>query len=149
MRVLLRQHVSGVGRRGDIVDVTGGFARNYLFPGGAAIAASDGVEAQAAAMRRSRDLRDSRDREAAESKARVLAGKAVTVRARAGSGGRLFGSVGPSEIIDAVAAEHGVTLERGTVRLEEPIKVAGSEDVQLVLHADVVIVLTIQVEPLG
>jgi len=149
MRVLLRQHVSGVGRRGDLVDVAGGFARNYLFPGGAAIPASPGVEAQAAAMRRSRDQRDSRDREAAESKARVLAGKAVTVRARAGSGGRLFGSVGASEIVGAVAAEHGITLERETVRLDEPIKVVGSQDVQLVLHTDVVIVLTVQVERLG
>ena len=71
MRVLLRSDVDGVGRRGDIVEVSGGFARNYLVPTGRAVDAPEGVALQAAAMRRSRDLRDAKDRDAANTVAEV------------------------------------------------------------------------------
>ena len=68
------------GQTGDIVEVAGGFARNHLLPAGKAIAASPGIEAQAAAMRRSRDLRDARDRESSETVARTLVGNTITLR---------------------------------------------------------------------
>ena len=83
MKVVLRADVAGVGRRGDIVDVAGGFARNFLLPEGRAIVATDGVEAQAGSMRRARDLREAQDRQAAEAKALVLAGAVLSVVARA------------------------------------------------------------------
>jgi len=74
MNGLLRSDIDGVGKRGDIIDVSGGFARNHLLPAGKAIPASPGVENQAAAMRRSRDLRDARDRDSSETVARTLSG---------------------------------------------------------------------------
>src|SRR5271155_5518140 len=98
MRVVLRDDVDGVGRRGDIVDVAGGFARNFLLPRGRALVATRGIEQQATAMRRGRDLREARDREGAQAQAQILAGAVVTVEARAGNAGRLFGSVGAAEI---------------------------------------------------
>ena len=81
MKVLLRSDVDGVGKRGDIIDVAGGFARNYLLPTGRAIVAGGGVEAQAEAMRRSRDLRDAKDRESSETVARRLVGTTITIPA--------------------------------------------------------------------
>src|SRR5580692_11060408 len=102
MKVLLRADVPGVGRRGDIVKVAGGFARNFLLPGGRAIVATEGVALQAEQMRRGRDLREAQDRGAAEAQAALLAGAVIPVVARAAEGGRLFGSVGPAEVAEAI-----------------------------------------------
>ena len=149
MRVLLRSDVDGVGRRGDVVDVAGGFARNYLFPGGKALAATEGVEAQAAAMRRSRDLREARDRESAEAQAQVLSGAVLRIEARAGSAGRLFGSVGAADVAGAARSQRGVELDRRHVVLEEPIKAVGSYEVVLSLFPDVTAVVTVEVSAAG
>jgi len=145
MKVVLRADVNGVGRRGDIVDVAGGFARNYLLPNGRAILATDGVESQAAAMRRGRDLREARDREAAEAKATVLAGAVLTVPVRAGGGGRLFGSVGAADVVEAVRSQKGVEIERRHVGLDEPIKTLGDYDVPVQLFEGVATIVTLQV----
>jgi large subunit ribosomal protein L9 len=145
MRVVLRDDVAGVGRRGDIVNVAGGYARNFLLPEGRAIAATDGIESQAGAMRRSRDLRSAKDLEAAQTQAAVLEGLVVTVTARAGSTGRLFGSVGVNEIAEAVAEQKRIELDRQSVQLTEPIKDVGTTDVSVQLHQDVTVTLHVEV----
>ena len=116
MKVLLRDDVAGVGRRGDIVKVAGGFARNFLLPEGRAIVATDGVEGQAELMRRRRDLREAQDRGAAEAQAKVLAGAVIPISARAAGGGRLFGSIGPADVVEAIQAATGVEVDRRHVR---------------------------------
>lgn len=146
MRVLLRDEVQGLGKRGDIVDVARGFARNFLLPSGRAVAASPGIETQAASMRRSRDLRDARDREAAESVATVIAGRTLTVSARAGSEGRLFGSVTTIDIAEALRQQFGATVERRRILLDEPIKTVGTHPVQVRLHPDVATEVMVEVE---
>jgi len=145
MRVLLRDDVDGVGRRGDIVDVAGGFARNFLFPEGRALVATKSVDGQAAAMRRGRDLRDARNRESAEAQARLLAGAVIRIEARAGSGGRLFGSVSAGDIAEAVEATKGVELDRRKLELEEPIKTLGTHEVPVHLYGDGSTVLMVEV----
>ena len=145
MRVLLRDDVDGVGKKGDIVDVARGFARNYLIPTGRGLVASAGVASQAAAMRRARDLRDAHDRAAAETMAGVLADAHVTVSARAGTEGRLFGSVTASDIADAVAKQTGVVVDRRKVLLAEPLKSIGAHVVPIRLHGDVEAQLTVEV----
>ena len=145
MRVLLRGDVSGVGKKGDVVEVAKGFARNYLFPTGRALVASDRIEAQAAAMRRSRDLRDARDRDAAQTVAGVLGGATVVITARAGSEGRLFGSVTAADVADAVTAQTGAVLDRRRIQLPEPLKSVGTHVVPVRLHADVVAEVTVEV----
>ena len=122
MKVLLRDDVAGVGRRGDIVKVAGGFARNFLLPEGRAIVASDGVEGQAEQMRRRRDLREAQDRSAAEAQAALLAGAVIPITARAAGGGRLFGSVGPAEVADAISGgqgRRGGPQARGAARADQ------------------------------
>jgi large subunit ribosomal protein L9 len=145
MKVLLRRDVEGVGRRGDIVEVKGGYARNFLLPSGSALPASQGVAGQATAMRRSRDLRDAQDRSAAETQKAELERSSVKVPARAGAHGKLFGSVGPVEIATAVAAATGVEVDRGQIVLDEHLKELGEVPVTITLFGGVTATVTIEV----
>ncbi len=145
MQVVLRSDVSGVGKKGDILHVADGYARNYLIPRGMAIRATTGVAAQASAMRRSRDLRDAKDREAAEAVARTLVPMVIRLPVKSGPGGRLFGSVTVADVADAVAAQSGIELDRRRLRTDEPIKTVGAHEVAVKLHADVEFRLNVEV----
>ena len=145
MRVVLRDDVENVGRKGDLIDVADGFARNYLVPRGLAMKATRGVVQQAEAMRRNREAREVRDREAAQGVADRLAGRRIEVRARAGEGGRLFGSVTAADIVDAVRVQTGVEVDRRDTQLAEPLKELGAADVPVKLHTDVEVTLSIDV----
>ena len=145
MKIVLRADVDQVGKKGDIVDVSDGFGRNYLLPKGLAFLASTGVEAQASKMRASRDLRDANDRTAAQEVATSLVPKVVTIKARAGAEGKLFGSVTTTEIADAVAMQTGVEIDRRQLHLDEPIKTTGTHLVPAKLHAEVEFPITVEV----
>src|SRR5205814_5007777 len=108
--------------------------RNYLVPRGLAMKASKGALAQAEAMRRSRSIRDARDREAAEELATKLTPVTVRIPARAGAEGRLFGSVTPADVATAVEAQTGVGVDRRRLHLDEPIRALGVHEVPLRLH---------------
>lgn len=147
MRIVLRNDLDKVGKRGDIVDVADGFARNYLLPKGYAIAATAGVTAQADAMRRARDLKDAKDREAAELVARTLVPMVIKIPARAGSGqgAKLFGSVTAADIAAAVEEQAKVALDRRRLHLEEPIRSLGAHEVPVKLHSEVEFRITVDV----
>src|SRR3954454_5789116 len=100
MQVVLRADVANVGKKGDIIEVADGHARNFLLPRGLAMKATPGVQQQGPAMRRSRDVKAARDREAAEVVARRLVPMVIRVPARAGTEGRLFGSVTSADGVD-------------------------------------------------
>ncbi len=145
MKVLLRDDVAGVGRRGDIVRVAGGFARNFLLPEGRAIIANDGVGGQAEQMRRGRDLREAKDRGAAEAQATILAGATITISARAGAGGRLFGSIGPVDVAKAIRAQKGVEVDQKHILLTDHIKDVGSTDITVELFTGVATIVTVEI----
>ena len=145
MKVILRTDVSELGKRGDVLDVADGFARNYLVPKGLAMKATDGAAAQAASMRRARDQRDAQDRSAAEQLATTLVPKVITVAAKAGSEGKLFGSVTTSDISAAIEAQTNVQIDRRKLVLPEPIKTLGTHVVPAKLHTDVEFPVTIDV----
>jgi large subunit ribosomal protein L9 len=145
MKVVLRRDVDQVGKKGDIVDVADGYARNFLVPKGMAFQATAGVEAQATAMRRGRDVRDASDRSAAEAVAKTLVPRVVTIAARAGAEGKLFGSVTTTEIAEAVAAQTGIEIDRRKLHLDEPIKALGQHLVPAKLHADVEFPITVEI----
>jgi len=136
MNVILRADIAGVGRRGDIVTVADGHARNYLFPHGLALAASDGAINQANAMRRARDLRETNNRASAQTVAEVLIAKTFVVKAKSGNEGRLFGSVTTADIAAALGAQAGVTIDRKKI-VSQPIRTTGSHSAVVRLHADV------------
>jgi len=147
MRVVLRTDVDGVGKKGDLLEVADGFARNYLVPKGRAILATPGVQAQADAMRRSRDVKDAKDREGAEVVARKLVPLVIRIPARAGREGRLFGSVTAADVADAVTAQSGIALDRRRLQIDEPIKTLGSHEIPVKLHTDVEFRLNVEVVP--
>jgi large subunit ribosomal protein L9 len=145
VKVILRADVAGVGKKGDIVDVADGHARNLLIPRGLAMKSSAGAEQQASAMRRARDLKDSADREAAEAIATRLVPQTFTITARAGGEGKLFGSITAADIAKTVQEQSGVELDRRKLHLDEPIRELGSHRVTVKLHADVEFPVTLEI----
>ena len=145
MKVILRADVERVGKKGDILDVADGYARNFLVPRGLALKASAGALDQAAAMRRARDVRDASERSAAEDVARQLVPQVINVAARAGAEGRLFGSVTAIDIADAVEKQTGIVLDRRKLQLEEAIREIGTHRVTVKLHSEVEFPVTVEV----
>lgn len=146
MKVVLRSDVDGLGKRGDIVDVAAGHARNYLLPKGHAIEASTGAIEQAGRMRSARDQRDATARESATAVASTLVPQVITIEAKAGSEGKLFGSVTAADIVDAIKVQADVDLDRKQLEVE-PIKTTGQHTVTASLHSDVSFPITLDVVP--
>jgi large subunit ribosomal protein L9 len=144
VKVILRSDLDGLGKRGDIVDVADGHARNFLFPKGHALAASDGAIEQAGRMRKARDERDSSAREAAAAIASTLVPKVITVQAKAGAEGKLFGSVTSADIVTAVQEQTDIELDRRQLEVDG-IKTLGQHTVTASLHSDVSFPITVDV----
>jgi large subunit ribosomal protein L9 len=145
MKVVLREDVENLGRKGDLLEVAEGYARNFLVPRGLAMKATKGVVKQADAMKRNREVREVRDREAAQEIAGRIQGARIPVPARAGEGGKLFGSVTNADIAEAVQRATGVELGRRTIELAEPLKELGAQELSVRLHSDVVATLQVEV----
>ena len=146
MKVILRSDLDGLGKRGDIVDVADGHARNYLLPKGHAITASDGAIDQASRMRSARDQRDNEARDAATIIASSLVPKVIVIEAKASSEGRLFGSVTAADIADAVKAQTDIDIDRRSIE-SDGIKTTGQHTVTASLHSDVSFPITLDVVP--
>jgi large subunit ribosomal protein L9 len=144
MRVILRSDITGLGKRGDIVEVADGYGRNYLLPRSLGMLATDGAVDQAAKMRRSRDQRDAHDRETAQHVATRLVPKIITITAKSGSEGKLFGSVTIGDVVEAVREQTGVELERRQLT-SDPIKTLGQHTLTAKLHSDVSFPITVEI----
>jgi large subunit ribosomal protein L9 len=137
MKIILTQEVSGLGTPGDVVDVKPGFGRNYLLPQGFAMTWTKGAEKQIDVIKRARSAREIRDLGHATEVKTQLEGLKVTLKARAGDGGRLFGSITPTEIASAIKSAGGPDIDRRRLELPGHIKSVGTYRVQLKLHSDV------------
>lgn len=144
MLVILREDLTDLGKRGDIVDVADGHARNYLLPKGLAMVASSGAVQQASKMRQARDQRDAVEREAARTVASNLVPQVIRIEAKAGAEGKLFGSVSNAEIADAVRDQTGIEIDRKTIS-GEPIKQVGEHQMTVELHSEVSFPLQVEV----
>lgn len=146
MKLILTQQVSGLGGPGDIVEVKDGYGRNFLVPRGLAISWSRGGEKQVAQIRRGREVREIHDRDQAQAVAAELAALNVTLPSRAGQGGRLFGSVTAADVVAAVKAAGGPTLDKRRVELPAAhIKTVGTHTVSVRLHPEVAASLSVEV----
>lgn len=143
-RVILRADRDGLGKRGDIVEVADGHARNFLIPKGLAMPASEGAIEQAGKMRKARDQRDSSARDAATQIASTLVPKVIKVEAKAGPEGKLFGSVTSSDVAAAVLAQTDIEIDRHMIEADV-IKTLGQHTVTASLHSDVSFPITIDV----
>jgi len=145
MKIILRKDVAGVGQKGDIVDVSDGYARNYLMPRGEALLANKGAERQAETMQKSRAVQDTRELEAAQGMEARFAGSFIRIAARAGEGGKLFGSVSDNDIALAAVIQVQAKLDKKDILLDEPIKELGTYTVQAKPHPEVSFPITVEV----
>lgn len=137
MKLILTQDVTNLGAPGDIVEVADGFGRNYLVPRGFAMRATKGAEKQIAGIKRAREIREAHSLADAKAIASDLAALTVTLPARAGEGGRLFGSITAADVVKAVKAAGGPTLDKRKVLLPASIKSIGSHQIGVRISPEV------------
>jgi large subunit ribosomal protein L9 len=145
MKLILTNEVTGLGGPGDVVEVAGGYGRNYLVPRGLAMRWTRGAEKQIELIKRARSARDIRSLGDAQEAAKRLSATTVRLRVRAGAAGRLFGSVSASDIADAVRAAGGPELDRRRIEVATPIRTVGSHQVTVRLHPEVTATLDVEV----
>jgi large subunit ribosomal protein L9 len=145
MKIILTQEVTGLGAPGDVVEVKGGYGRNYLLPQGYAIQWSRGAEKQIVTIKRARSAREIRDLGHANEVKASLEKLSVKLAVRAGEGGRLYGSVTPAEVTSAVKKAGGPDLDKRRLELPGHIKSTGDYKVQIRLHPEVSAAFTLTV----
>lgn len=146
MEIILLEKVDNVGGIGDRVRVKAGYARNYLIPHGKATLATPANIAKFESRRAELEVKAAGELAAAQARAKKLDGLVLKIQMQAGAAGKLFGSVGTVDIAEAVR-KHGVEIERSEVRLHDgPLRVVGEHHIELHLHADVNVGLTVVVE---
>jgi large subunit ribosomal protein L9 len=145
MKIILSDDIENLGSKGDVITVADGYARNFLIPKGKAMFATKGALRQAELMQRARLERDQRAKEEAATKVATLGAQPVYISARAGEGGRLFGSVTKSDVARGIADQLDEAVDRHDVLLEDPIRVLGTHQVEVKLHEEVHALVTVEV----
>ena len=138
MKVILQQDVKGQGKKGQLVDVSDGYARNFLLPKKLAVIATAENLNTMKQQEKARKAQQAAEKAEAEATAKKLEGLMVKVAAKAGEGGRLFGAVTAKEVSEALAAQHGVNIAKTKIILDEPIKSCGSYQLKCKLGYEVV-----------
>jgi large subunit ribosomal protein L9 len=145
MKIILQKPVDKLGVPGDVVDVADGYARNYLMPRGLAVQATKAGVKHVESLKRAHSTRVNAAKDEAEQVAQRLTASPITVAAHAGEEGRLFGSVTPSDVAEALEAQTGVRVDRHDVYMDEPIRSVGAHAVRVHLFAEVDPVISVEV----
>ena len=145
MKLILTQEVTGLGAPGDVVEVKDGYGRNFLVPRGLAMRWTQGGEKQIVTIKRAREVREVRDLGHAQEIKGQLEKLTVMVPARAGGGGRLFGSVTVADVVAAVKAAGGPEIDKRRIELPGQIKTVGAHSVTVRLHPEVAASITLDV----
>jgi large subunit ribosomal protein L9 len=144
MEVILREHVDNLGKRGEIVKVADGFARNYLLPRKLALPATTGNRKHVERERKIMETREAEEKSTAEGIATRLAAVDISIARRVGDTEQLYGSVTASDIVDFLKGK-GFEVDRRKLILPEPLKALGEFDVPLKLHREVTVPLKVKV----
>ena len=145
MKVILLEDVKNVGKKDDIVNVSDGYARNFLFPRKWAVESTPGAAKEIERKRAAERAREMERRQEAEKKAASLRGKVVTVRTRCGDKGRLYGSVTSAEVAAALKEQYGVDVDKRKVELAENIRTVGESPVTVRLYPEISAKMTVKV----
>jgi large subunit ribosomal protein L9 len=148
MKVILKEDVNKLGRKGELHEVADGYGRNYLVARGLAEEATAGKIRALEEHKKTKRAKSARLAKEAEGFKRKINGKVVTVSVTAGEGGRLFGSVTNAQIAEAVDAQYGIKVDKKDVKTEEAVKQAGDYPVKIKLYAGVEADMTMRVEAL-
>lgn len=149
MKVILLQDVQGTGKKNQVLNVSDGFARNFLFPKKWAVEASDSAIREIERKRSVEAKREQDRKEEALNKAKDLRGKGITISAKCGDTGRLYGSITAQEIADALKAQHGIEIDKRKIELKEPIRNLGDVKVSLWVYAGITTEMTVSVVAQG
>lgn len=147
MKLILISDVGELGKRGDVVDVADGYARNFLLPKKKAVKANDGALAQAEAIREARVEAERKAKDEAEKVATQLVGTRVVLAAQAGDEGQLYGSVSVSDVVEGIRRFAGVDLDKKHVEIPKAIKSIGLHEVNVNLHPEVQFPVTLDIIP--
>lgn len=146
MKVILTKDVPKLGKKGELHEVSDGYGRNYLLARGLATIASDGKLRQIDKEKSDHAAREARELQAARELGDSLQKEPVRVKARSGEGGKLFGSITSPDVAEAIKAQHGIEIDRRTLKLDNPLKTLGEHRVSLKLHPKVKIELVVRIE---
>ncbi len=147
MKVILTKDVPELGKKGDVVEVADGYARNYLVPRSLGVKASAGNLKDAERMRQARVESERRAREEADRIKDALTGTRVVIAARAGDEGKLFGSIGPGDVAEAIKTFVGLEVPRSNIVVQPPIRAIGLHEITVRTHPEVEFPVTLDVIP--
>lgn len=145
MKVILKQDVAGQGKKGDLVNVSDGYARNFLFPKGLASEANAQALNEYNSKQASKEHHAAVEKKAAQDLAKQLEGKTVKLTAKAGSNGKLFGSITSKEIAEGIKSQFGADLDKRKISLKGDIKAFGSYSAQIKLHPGIAATMAVEV----
>lgn len=148
MEVVLKQDVAGLGKAGDVVKVKDGYARNFLIPRGLAVPATEGALRQRQNLKTAQQKKEQRIKAEAEKHAEKLKGKTLVFRAKTGNG-RIFGSITSGDIAKKIQSEFRIPVDKRKVLLSENLKELGAHMVQIQLHPEVRVEVTVEIRPEG
>ena len=146
MKVILKQDVAKVGKKGDLVEVSDGYGRNFLVGRGLGEEATPGKLREYQEFQKTQKARDDKRQKSAEEMKKKLGGKLVSVKVSAGEGGKLFGSVTSAQVAEALSAQFGAGIDKKDIKLDESIKQAGSYAFKIKLYPGVEAEMTLKVE---
>ena len=145
MKVILQQDVKGQGKKGQLVDVSDGYARNFLLAKKLAVMATPENMNTMKQQEKARKAQEAAEKAEAQATAKKLEEVTVKIVAKAGEGGRLFGAVTAKEVAEALAAQHGITINKAKLVLDEPIKACGGYKLKAKLGYEVVGTVSVMV----
>ncbi len=145
MDIILLERVSKLGAMGQVVKVKDGYARNFLLPRGKALRANAANKAKFEVQRADLETKNAETKKLSEVDAKKLEGKKLVIIRQAGESGQLYGSVSPRDIADAATAVSGVSVHRNAVEIQNPIKTIGMFDIELSLHPEVQVTVSLNV----
>ena len=148
MKVVLLKDIKGTGKKDDIITVSDGYARNFLFPQKLAAEATPGALKEIERKRAANDAREAEKLAQAKERAESLKNKVVVLNVKCGSQGRLYGSVTTAEIAEALAAQHGITVDKRKIEISEPVKEIGDKKISVWLYNGVTVTMNLHVQPL-
>ena len=145
MKVILQQDVKGQGKKGQLVEVSDGYARNFLLAKKLAVLATPENINTMKQQEKAKKAQEAAEKAEAQATAKKLESITVKVAAKAGEGGRLFGAVTAKEVAEALSAQHGITINKAKLVLEEPIKACGGYKLKAKLGYEVVGIVNVMV----
>ena len=146
MEVILREHIDNLGRRGDVVKVAPGYARNFLLPRKLALAVTEANKKQIERERKAGEVKDAQERTEADAYGQRLEALEIEIARRIGENNVMYGSVTSADVATALAAK-GFTVDRRKIQLPDPIKAVGDVQVPVKVHRDVTAQVKVKVVP--